>query len=87
MGVVVILWWFGNFFADLLICIPVEYSWNQKIGGAHCGSHRLLYMITPIPWIVTDLTILILPIPMAWSLQMPRKQKIAITGVFLLGGL
>lgn len=87
MSAVVITWWFGNFFADLLICIPVQHNWNQNIRGAHCGNHRLLYIVTPIPWIVTDLAILILPIPMAWSLQMPRKQKIALTGVFLLGGL
>lgn len=86
MSVIVGLWWFGNFFADALICIPVAYNWDQTIKGAHCGNHRLLYIVTPIPWIVTDLAILLLPLPMAWSLQMPRKQKIAISGVFLLGG-
>ncbi|KAL8840320.1 MAG: hypothetical protein Q9170_001404 [Blastenia crenularia] len=87
MAVVVVLWWFGNFFADMLICIPVNYNWDQTILHAHCGNHRLLYIVTPIPWIVTDLTVLVLPLPMAWGLQMPRKQKVALLGVFLLGGL
>ena len=32
-----------------------------------------------------DLTILVLPVRMVWSLQMSRKQKIAVSGIFLLG--
>ena len=87
MSLIVIVWWFGNFFAYLLICVPIQYNWDQTIRGAHCGNRQLLHVLTPIPWIITDLTILLLPIPMTWSLQMPLKQKVAVSGTFLLGGL
>ena len=29
--------------------------------------------------------VLILPMPMVWSLQMPLQQKVAICGIFVLG--
>ncbi len=32
-----------------------------------------------------DLTILLLPVPMVWGLQMPRKRKIAVSGIFGMG--
>lgn len=36
VGVVIALWWFGNFFADALICIPVQKNWIPDLLG-HCG--------------------------------------------------
>ena len=40
-----------------------------------------------VPNIITDWALLILPIPYIWRLQQSRPQKIALCGVFLLGGL
>lgn len=40
-----------------------------------------------VPNIVTDLIMLLLPMPVIWRLKLPTKQKIALTGVFLLGSL
>jgi hypothetical protein len=37
--------------------------------------------------IVTDLAIWLLPMPVLKSLQLPRKQKYSLMGVFALGGL
>ncbi|KAK7954067.1 hypothetical protein PG996_014953 [Apiospora saccharicola] len=34
---------------------------------------------------IVDIIILTIPIPMVWRLMMPVKQKIAVTGIFLLG--
>ena len=36
---------------------------------------------------VLDVAVLVLPMPIIWRLQIPRKQKIVISGIFLLGSL
>jgi hypothetical protein len=81
-----VFWWIGTILADTLICIPIEHNWNPTI-PAHCGNKQLLAIIPPIPWIVTDLVILLMPLPMVWKLHLPRLQRVGLVGLFLLGGL
>jgi hypothetical protein len=38
-----------------------------------------------IPTIVTDILMLILPVPYIWNLKLPRQQKMAVIGVFVVG--
>ncbi len=37
--------------------------------------------------VISDLAILVLPLPLTWSLQMPRKKKIRVIGLLGAGGL
>ena len=37
--------------------------------------------------VFTDLVILILPIPIVWSLQLPKRQRLVLIGIFSLGGM
>ena len=83
---VVILWWIETFFADAFSCMPVESNWNRSIRGK-CGNKFLLGILTPIPWIATDLAILLMPLPMVWKFHLPTVQRIGLGGLFLLGGL
>ena len=82
---VVLVW----LLASLVVAAGLEYGplpnrRDPNISGVHCS---LYHIIVPIPWIVTDLVILILPLPMIWKLHMSMKQKLSLSGVFLLGGL
>ena len=86
IGVIVILWWIGTIFADTLICIPIKHNWNPET-RACCGNKELLAIIPPIPWIVTDLAILLMPLPMVYKLHLPGFQRIGLAGLFLLGSL
>ena len=86
IGVIVILWWVGTILADTLICIPVQHNWNPEI-PARCGNKQLLAIIPPIPWIVTDLAILLMPMPMVYKLHLPGFQRVGLAGLFLLGSL
>ena len=86
IGVIMVLWWIGTILADTLICIPVEHNWNPKI-PAHCGNQQLAAIVPPILWIVTDLVILLMPLPMVWNLHLPRLQRVGLAGLFMLGGL
>lgn len=84
IGVIMVLWWIGTLLADTLICIPIEYNWNPTV-SAHCGNKQLLAIIPPIPWIVTDLAILLIPLPMVWNLHLPRLQRVGLASLFMLG--
>lgn len=70
----------------LCYCTPFNYYWNKSIKG-HCPPFILIYLIGLILNLVTDIAILVAPIPIIWGLQMNARSKIALTGIFLLGGL
>lgn len=69
-----------------LNCIPVSKFWDDSVPG-NCLSKEGLWFSNSAMHILTDVIILILPMPVLKSLQLPKKQKIALMGVFALGGL
>ena len=83
---IVATWWIATSFAVAFICSPVRSQWNSNVPG-HCRNQYLLDIIDPIPWILTDFAILFAPMPMVWKLQMPIRQKVAVTSLFLVVGL
>ncbi|KAI1633568.1 hypothetical protein F4809DRAFT_622741 [Biscogniauxia mediterranea] len=50
-----------------------------------CSRTRILIVIQGIINVVTDIFLLILPLPAIWTLQMPLKRKLAISSMFLVG--
>jgi hypothetical protein len=69
-----------------LNCIPVAKFWDDTVDG-YCINMEALWFSNAIVHIVTDITILAMPMPTLNSLQLPRKQKLALMAVFALGGL
>jgi len=68
-------------------CRPFAYIWDKTIPGGTCVRQIQVYRILSPINAFTGLLILIMPIPEVWKLHAPRGQKLALTGVFLLGGL
>ncbi|KAI9687654.1 MAG: hypothetical protein M1820_010425 [Bogoriella megaspora] len=60
--------------------------YNQTI-KATCINDVQFYWATAILNVLTDLYILVLPMPMVWRLHATFKKKLAISAVFMLGGL
>lgn len=69
-----------------LNCIPVSKFWDDSVPG-YCLNKEGLWFSNAAMHILTDLVILVLPMPVLNSLQLPKRQKIALMGVFALGGL
>jgi len=68
-------------------CDPVRGFWDHTV-PAKCKVNVYAFFIgNAVPNIITDWALLILPIPYVWRLQKSRVQKIALCGIFLLGGL
>ncbi|KAJ5546183.1 hypothetical protein N7494_003768 [Penicillium frequentans] len=65
-------------------CVPVAKFWNQDLPG-HCLSFDAVWFFNASMNIVTDVTLLLLPMPLLSALQLPRMQKVALMGVFAIG--
>ncbi|KAL9602216.1 MAG: hypothetical protein Q9219_001940 [cf. Caloplaca sp. 3 TL-2023] len=80
---------FGFFFAGLgaviFMCTPISYFWTRA-GNGHCINVQALLYFTATLTIVADISILLLPIPIVWNLQMEKSKRIGVIGIFLLGG-
>jgi hypothetical protein len=67
-------------------CVPLAKFWDPTVPG-FCFDKKALWFSNSAVHILTDLLILIYPMPVLSSLQLPRKQKFALMAVFALGGL
>ncbi|KAF9894677.1 hypothetical protein FE257_006567 [Aspergillus nanangensis] len=65
-------------------CVPVAKFWDQAMDGS-CLSFEAVWFFNASMNIVTDLALLILPMPLLSHLQLPRMQKFALMGVFAMG--
>lgn len=71
-------------FESFLLCRPFKFTWDKTIQGV-CGSTTHAYLAIAIVNLVIDLSIVALPMPVLWSLKMPYKKKLAISGILCLG--
>ncbi|KAK4194146.1 hypothetical protein QBC40DRAFT_239112 [Triangularia verruculosa] len=75
------------FFAITFQCLPIAFNWDPTIRNGRCVDRRILYTCTAVINIITDLLILGTPIWIFAKLKIPRRTKIALLFVFLLGFL
>jgi hypothetical protein len=73
-------------FASIFICNPVRKIWHPMEAGRCLGTRTYWLSVTGVN-IVLDFAVLSLPLPVIGRLRLPRRQKIALVGVFLLGFL
>jgi hypothetical protein len=58
----------------------------MSLPRTHCtvDSYKFFYG-NSVPNIVTDLLLILAPFPAIWSLSLQLRQKISLSGIFLLG--
>ena len=69
-----------------LVCIPLNAFWNHSVKGT-CVDVPTFYRFGTLPNAITDLVMLILPLPVIWKLQTSRRNKIGLTLTFLTGSV
>ncbi|OQD81970.1 hypothetical protein PENANT_c024G08849 [Penicillium antarcticum] len=86
MGILVIagLW---MTLSGFIFCNPIHYFWHisPEVRENHCLPTGAVWFTNAGIQIATDVVILILPMPLLWKLQMPRRQKYGVVAVFGLG--
>ena len=60
--------------------------WNPFVLGRCINIHSFFIGIA-VPNIITDIALLVMPLPYMWRLQVTLPKKIALMFVFILGGL
>ncbi|PHH64773.1 hypothetical protein CDD81_4035 [Ophiocordyceps australis] len=71
-------------FESFFLCRPFAYTWDKTIPGV-CGSTQDAYLAIAIVNLVTDLSVVALPMPILWRLKLPQRKKIAISAILSLG--
>lgn len=75
------------FFAVLFQCTPISAAWTfwDKQRGGHCINVKAIIYSQAIVNIVSDVPIMLIPIPTLISLSLPKGKKIGLIIVFGLG--
>lgn len=79
-------WMFTTVFAISFQCIPIEYNWDMTIDGGHCINIGQLALVTSVLNVITDVAILVLPLPLVWKLNVTRQRRWGLIILFALGG-
>ncbi|KAF2009340.1 hypothetical protein BU24DRAFT_468309 [Aaosphaeria arxii CBS 175.79] len=69
---------------SIIACLPVPLYWDKSLEG-WCFPKAVVWFTNAGLNIFTDFLIVLLPLPGIYKLQLPRKQKIGVSLVFLLG--
>ncbi|KAF2475208.1 uncharacterized protein BDR25DRAFT_382062 [Lindgomyces ingoldianus] len=86
LTIIVLCWWVSTILLDTFICFPINSRWNPNVKGT-CNNKvvQVEYFATPIPWIITDFAILIVPLPVLWSMKLSRARQIGLVALFGVG--
>lgn len=84
---IVIIYSIWAFFQTILLCLPPSDFWAISKVDKHCVDAIKFYTAHAVLNVVTDVFILLLPIPGLRKLMLPPAQKFGLLMVFMLGGL
>ena len=86
---IVLSWCIATIFPTVFHCKPIHIAWSidpvEMIG--HCNNVNAYLIATSVINVILDFWILALPLSVVWMLQMSRKSKVSLSGIFLLGAL
>ncbi|KAF1977385.1 hypothetical protein BU23DRAFT_577939 [Bimuria novae-zelandiae CBS 107.79] len=75
----------GRHIWDIFGCRPIQAFWTLK-HPFKCLNQYAVWFFNGGMNILTDLTISVLPMPVIRKLNLPRRQKQALVGIFAVGG-
>ncbi|KAL7625377.1 hypothetical protein AAE478_004594 [Parahypoxylon ruwenzoriense] len=78
----------ASLIADLAACRPFSANWAPlEVWATHCISKQALFVWSTLPNILTDVVLLILPLPIIWRLHASIQLKVPLTVTFVIGGM
>ncbi|KAF2476742.1 uncharacterized protein BDR25DRAFT_278059 [Lindgomyces ingoldianus] len=83
---IVVAYTIATVFACIFVCIPVQSFWNGDPNGK-CINELASWFSNAAINIVTDLMIIVLPMPVIKNLNLARRQKKLLMGIFAFGGM
>ncbi|KAL9943421.1 hypothetical protein ACHAQF_006870 [Verticillium nonalfalfae] len=84
IGMIVIYYGLG-IFIKIFVCWPISAYWHGHT--EKCLNQSAIITADAIISVLSDLVILLLPLPLTWSLQLPRKKRLRVIGMLCAGGV
>ncbi|PYH87956.1 putative integral membrane protein [Aspergillus ellipticus CBS 707.79] len=85
--VIIICWAIATTLAAFLNCRPFAFNWDRSIPGGKCGDRVKSFTVMGVINLVTDLVVLVIPMPLLYRLQMAQYKKVTLMIVFGLGAV
>lgn len=85
LGVILIIYYITSLILKIRICWPISAYWHLQMDK--CLDQSAIILGDSIISTVTDAIILLLPLPLTWSLQITRGRKLRVGGMLAVGGL
>ncbi len=82
---VVICYTIWTVLGSIFACVPIRAFWTKE--PAKCIDQFAMWFTNAGINILTDFAIILLPMPVIRRLQLGRRQKSALIGIFAVGGL
>jgi hypothetical protein len=79
--------WLGTAIAGFFMCIPFNFLWDRTSPEGHCFDNNSYFRWVSLANIITDVVMLILPLPVIWKIQTTTNTKIGRTITFVSGSL
>lgn len=79
-----VAWWIGCIFGTVFLCTPIEKNWDPSVPG-ECRPNSGMFIGSAVPSVFIDLVILLIPLPMLWSIKTSTARKLGIGLIFVLG--
>jgi len=80
LGALLVAYYFTSLILKIRVCWPISAYWRGERGDVD----KCLNKSTVI---TADAIILVLPLPLTWSLQLPPKKKLRVGSMLAVGGL
>ena len=76
--------WIVSIFTTIFQCSPITGAWNFEL-HPKCISIMSVFYFTTAFSILTDVLLVVLPLPLFWKLKLPIREKWIVTVLFGLG--
>ncbi|RHZ53964.1 putative integral membrane protein [Aspergillus thermomutatus] len=84
--VIMLLYYIPAVIVKIRICNPIAKFWDDSTPGT-CLDQSAIILADAVVSVVSDITILLVPLPLTLSLQMPMRKKLRVMGILGAGGL
>lgn len=79
--------WAAYGITSIFQCYPVGHFWNRFTSTGSCFDSDNFYRSVSPPFILADLLIILLPLPVVWRLKSSNTRKLGLTLLFGIGVL
>lgn len=83
----VLAWGIAVLFTTIFQCTPVPAAWDKTIVGWSCFQLDDFVIGSNVPNIIADGLIILLPIPLVWSLKLSPTRRLGLIALFFVAAM